>query len=661
MPSLKELFKTKPLPTQDGKTGLEAYDIRNSKDIPITSTNSILNGTVFPIVQKTLRGSSTLTARTKETLIEEELVGLRAIGGLASPVIYGSDLIRLKTRTTNMKTDMVNASNGGDGDGGIIGNFINRVKDTALEISSKLGIAFPETLIPTRISINKKFKEALEPDTMRVLAEIKKDGTGNIVGKFLAKNAKGTPNQIGRQVIGAGIDAIKGEIRKKLFGSPKVGAQNLAKKDPTGVQYDRIARYSNTVFAEGEIDVRNDLSTLLKERNGRMIKIIKGGDTAEKLIAGANTNLVNPPAIKLPNRNPFTPTNELIKDVELKGRDGLALARKKGQRELSKPENIKSDFQYIDTIRYSDTVDETIDDIKLRRDLSSKLDTILNAKLREGVLGGEISGSLNVKNQINPLPVVAKETKYSKDRTFNVKTLTQKIIGGELNYGDDYTSKRGDFVNSKPPYSGSQLILSDGSSLDEYDLIPLKFTSIGGRSVNFTAIIDGVSETLSPTWDSAKFIGSPFNYYTYSGIERSVSFNLKLFSLNPAEHVIMWEKIDFLTSLVYPIGYDSTSTYVVPPFLTFTMGNLYKNKFCFIESLSYTVDDNGGWETGTPINDLRTRDIYGKKVDFNEYKLPKVINAAIGLKFVESRGNTVGSKYGFGKKLFSTDSVKNIK
>jgi len=649
MPTLRELFKEKII--SSGKTAEEEYAVRNSKDIRISTANGILNSTVFPIVQSTLRSSGILTNRKKETLIEQETTGLRVIRGLSIPILYGSELIRIVNRTTNIKTDMLAAANGGDVDNGIVGNLINRVKDKALQITSKLGIAFPETVIPTRLSLNGKFREALEPDTMRVLAEIKNDAAGNLVGKFLAQNAKGTPNQIGRQVIGAGIDAVKGVVRRKLFGSPLVGAQNLAQKDPNSVQYDRVARYSNTVFPQGELDIRNDLSTLLKERNGRLLQIKKAGDTGEKLIAGANIDLLNPPKNQLPTLtdSQFGNIGNKVKGIELKNREGLSVARKQGQRELAKPENITDEFQYTEIISYSDTVDERNDEIPLRRDLSSKLDELLNDET----------------TQISPVNSIRREDRYS-NKPFDVKTLTQRTIGGELSYGNEFSSSFGDFVNSKPPYKpnseGNLEFPADKSILDDYDFIPIKFISLlGGKAVNFTAIVDGVSETFSPQWDTAKFLGSPFNYYNYTGIDRSVSFNLKLFSLNPAEHVIMWQKIDFLTSLVYPIGYDKNTTFIKPPILSFTLGSMYKNKVCFISSLSYTVDDQAGWETGLPINGSSLINVFGENVNMKDYKLPRQVSVSISLTFIESRINTQQKKYGYNPINFSDNSIKNIK
>jgi hypothetical protein len=635
MPSLKELFKTQPLPTQNNKVGAEVYDIRNSKDNRITTANGILNATVFPLVQKTLRSSGLLTARTKETLVESELVGLRAIRGLSSPVIYGTDIIRLKRRSTNILDAMKNAANGGnETDNGIIGNFINKVKDKALEITSKLGIAFPETMIPTRVSLNDKFRVGLEPDTMTTLAEIKKDAAGTLLGQFLAKNAKGTPNQIGRQAIGAGIDVLKSKVRKKLFGSPLVGGQNLANKSVEEVQYDSVSYYSGTVFPQTDIiSVRNDLSSILSERTTLLQTIKLGGDGSQKLTEGVS-DLTNSIPTELPTltESQFGSNANKIKLLSKKTQTDLVAGRKAGQRELAKSQNISDNFQYKDNIAYSDTLDESADEIKLRNDLSTKLEA-LNAAIALFSVGGGVTRP---------------NTKYSQ-REFTQKTLTQR------NW-----SSTSDFINSKPPYTGDELILSNNEALSGYDFIPVKFTSVlGGNSVNFAAVIDGLSESVSPSWDSAKFLGSPFNYYTYSGIERTVSFNLKLFSLNPSEHVIMWQKLDFLTSLTYPIGY-SDNTYIIPPFLKFTMGDLYKNKECFISSLSYTMEDNGGWELGNPIIGDSKITVAGEDVDLNEYKLPRQVSVSINLTFVESRGNTETQKYGYGKKIFSNQNITNI-
>jgi hypothetical protein len=149
-----------------------------------------------------------------------------------------------------------------------------------------------------------------------------------------------------------------------------------------------------------------------------------------------------------------------------------------------------------------------------------------------------------------------------------------------------------------------------------------------------------LTETFAPTWDSNKFVGNPFNFYTYSGIERSVQFNFKVYSLSILEHLAAWERLNFLASLVYPTYGGRGDVYTVPPFLKFTLGNMYRNKECFIDSLIYTVDDNNMWEIGqNSISDT-----------YADLKLPTIIDVGVTLKFVENKSNTNNVKlYGFGK------------
>ena len=146
----------------------------------------------------------------------------------------------------------------------------------------------------------------------------------------------------------------------------------------------------------------------------------------------------------------------------------------------------------------------------------------------------------------------------------------------------------------------------------------------------FRGTITGLTETFSPSWDSQRFIGSPFNYYIYQSVERNVTFNFRVWSQNPEEHIAAWDKLGVLAKMVYPQGYPANGA-VTPPLVSLTLGDLYKTKESFIESLSYTIDDNSPWEIGT---------------DVSGYKAPKVIDVAITFKFLQSKNSTT-NMYGF--------------
>ena len=156
----------------------------------------------------------------------------------------------------------------------------------------------------------------------------------------------------------------------------------------------------------------------------------------------------------------------------------------------------------------------------------------------------------------------------------------------------------------------------------------MKFYSVAkGAAVNFRATINSINEQFTPSWNDNKTIGNPFNFYTYSGIERNVSIEFNVFSLNAREHVAAWQRLSFLASLVYPQGYSGGPLATIAPFLKLTIGNWYKNKEGFIDQLSFSTDENTTWEVGLTEG-------------LQEFKLPQVINVNLTFKFVESVGTT---------------------
>ena len=247
-------------------------------------------------------------------------------------------------------------------------------------------------------------------------------------------------------------------------------------------------------------------------------------------------------------------------------------------------------------------------------------------------------------------------TKFQKKR-FNKVSLQSKL-GLETNEtdanGNQSYGKNKDKLNLLTTYTpdtngiGKAEGSADGT-YDDMDFVALKFYSIANdTTVQFRATITGLTETYAPSWDSSKFIGNPFNFYTYSGIERSIQFNFKVYSLSVEEHIAAWQRLNFLSSLVYPTYDIDYGVYTIPPFLKFTLGNMFKNKECFIDSLIYTIDDNNVWETGIPyasLSDIGWNSAVKTSPAAN-YKLPTVIDVGVTLKFVENK-QTTKSHYAF--------------
>jgi hypothetical protein len=77
---------------------------------------------------------------------------------------------------------------------------------------------------------------------------------------------------------------------------------------------------------------------------------------------------------------------------------------------------------------------------------------------------------------------------------------------------------------------------------------------------------------------------------------------------------------------------------------------MYKNKECFIESLSFEIDDNTPWEVGlNPIkNGNRIGEVNDKGITTN-WKLPTIVNVNTTIKFIETQGTVAGKQlYGYG-------------
>ena len=251
-------------------------------------------------------------------------------------------------------------------------------------------------------------------------------------------------------------------------------------------------------------------------------------------------------------------------------------------------------------------------------------------------------------------PIVIDRTKFTDNPIRESKFSFKAKYNKDIDKDNFLEKKRGmgqlfDAINSENIFDGDTKTLGDGSTLDEKDFVPLKFTSLHrNKTAQFRGTITGLSETLSPSWESHKFIGSPFSNYTYSGIERSVTFNFKVYCLNANEQKTAWDKINFLNSLVFPQGYYESSA-VVPPFIKFTLGDLYQNKLSFIESLSHTWDDNTPWnvtDKESPLLLAGAGNITGvDEIDMKGYRLPMITDVNVTIKFLENKNTSSSRKF----------------
>ena len=148
----------------------------------------------------------------------------------------------------------------------------------------------------------------------------------------------------------------------------------------------------------------------------------------------------------------------------------------------------------------------------------------------------------------------------------------------------------------------------------------------------FRAFIEGLQESISPSYASHTYVGRSEPVYTYERGEREISMTLKLFAQTSDELTVIYEKMDRLTSMCYPEYFDDTyGNRMKPPLARMRYGDLYgkngKDVMGYIKSLSYSIEASSPYETEV-----------GKRV-------PKFILATIGYQVIHDKAPRLGTKF----------------
>ena len=134
---------------------------------------------------------------------------------------------------------------------------------------------------------------------------------------------------------------------------------------------------------------------------------------------------------------------------------------------------------------------------------------------------------------------------------------------------------------------------------DNLDFIPFRFEDSNNNRIVFRAILSGITDTFTPEYTAERYIGRPDNVYVYLGTTREVSFTFDIYPKSDQELVRLWEKMNYLAGLTYPswAGAAGGGAGMVAPFCKLTIGDMFKDTSGYISGLTYTVQDNGTWET----------------------------------------------------------------
>lgn len=173
------------------------------------------------------------------------------------------------------------------------------------------------------------------------------------------------------------------------------------------------------------------------------------------------------------------------------------------------------------------------------------------------------------------------------------------------------------------------------------------------NKVPFIGTVTDISEDIQPEWTNFRHIGSPFKVNRYLGVERNIKFNLKLYYTTFDEKQVMIKKINYLKSLAFPDSNVVTSKFgdnnqyaIAPNIIKFSIGSFYKNVAGYLESISFSIDENTTWaKMGKDGNN----DITADNNDDN-FMYPSIIDVSIGIKIIET--HSLESKEGSSTKTY---------
>lgn len=142
------------------------------------------------------------------------------------------------------------------------------------------------------------------------------------------------------------------------------------------------------------------------------------------------------------------------------------------------------------------------------------------------------------------------------------------------------------------------------ANVDKTDIIKFIFRTSepDAQPVHFRAFLSSLKQNVKPEFNEQRYIGRTERFVTYAGARRTASFefNVAAFSQNEIQQV--WARINYLTGLAFPRG-ASSSGFMIPPLFKLTIGNIYNDHPCYIDTLDYDfLDENTTFDIDNEVS-----------------------------------------------------------
>ena len=192
------------------------------------------------------------------------------------------------------------------------------------------------------------------------------------------------------------------------------------------------------------------------------------------------------------------------------------------------------------------------------------------------------------------------------------------------------------------------------------DIIAFYFHDlVNERYIPFRATVKSLSENSTAEWSDIAYSGRADKLYNYKGFSRKLNFTFSVVANSIKELLPMWQRINYFSTCVKPSKYTQStgkisSYFVVPPMMTVTIGDMYKEQPIMIGTVTVSIPDDALWET-TPETNIKNdsdwtyfRDVLQWKDSKGKYaQFPRSCDIQIDGQLVEQEIPQMG-KHNFG-------------
>jgi hypothetical protein len=193
----------------------------------------------------------------------------------------------------------------------------------------------------------------------------------------------------------------------------------------------------------------------------------------------------------------------------------------------------------------------------------------------------------NAKNRLNS-KYFAEQQLYDKGPAQSVIENTDSVINGSSpSIKDSYNLTTAAKSTNENVINYSNI---SGTPKPKTDIIKFIFKDVQGENpVYFRALLSSIKESIKPQFNEQQYVGRTERFVTYGGVKRSVNLTFNIAAFSKGELDGVWSKINYLSGLTFPSGVKNG--FMVPPLFKITIGGIYDNQPCYIESLDYDFLD----------------------------------------------------------------------